>query len=112
MRPRIYGGYTLPVPSANADEYARWTHQDLEGMGADRLRCELAEVLKAIDALKRGQRLRRAQSARGKAPGPAVSAYVAIAGRGVQAPGQWLAERRERLEDALRKGASWQPRNG
>lgn len=112
MRPPIYVAYTLPVPSANADEYARWRHEDLEGMDHDALRCELAEVLKAIDALKRGQRLRRSQSTQGAAPGPAPAAYVAVAGRGAETPMQWLTERRERLEDALSKAASWQPRNG
>lgn len=112
MRGLIYGAYTLPVPSANADEYARWRHEDLEAMDHDSLRCERAEVLKAIEALKRGQRLRRAQSTKGKAPGPALTAYIAIAGRGVASPMQWLTERRERLEDALGKVSSWQPSDG
>lgn len=112
MRPLIYGAYTLPVPSANADEYARWRHEDLEGMDHDALRCELSEVLKAMDALKRGHHLRRSWSTQGAAPGPAPAAYVALAGREAMTPMQWLTERRERLEDALSKGASWQPRNG
>lgn len=112
MRGLIYEGYTLPVPSANADEYARWSHEDLEGMDHDALRCEYAEVLKAINKAKGGQHIRRSWSTQGAAPGPAPAAYVAVAGRGAMTPIQWLTERRERLEDALSKAAPWQPRNG
>lgn len=109
MRGRIYGGYTIPVPSANADEYARWRNQDLEGMDADQLRCELAEVLKAINAIKSGQLIRRSHTLDGKAPGPALGAYVTMSGTEAKWPITWLEERRTALEAHIQGVPPWQP---
>lgn len=111
MRGRIYGRYTLPVPSANADEYARWRHEDLEHMDADQLKCELAEVLKAINAAKSGQLIRRSHTLDGKAPGPAYGAYVAMSGTKAIWPVTWLEERRAALEARIQGVPPWQPGN-
>lgn len=111
MRPPIYGGYRLPNPTLNADEYARWKHKDLESMDLDQLRYELTEVRKALSETKGGKRLRREQGPNANAPGPATTAYIAIAGQNVQNAQAWLTERREALEACIQGVPPWQPGN-